>query len=70
MTTDRRIVCFPYQFSSNVPMTFVWPDSYPSKTPRGTVSPLVTELRDVFPTMLDAAGATDRFSSINSTAST
>jgi arylsulfatase len=50
---------FPYQFSANVPMTFVWPESYPSKTPRGTVSPLVTELRDVFPTMLDAAGAMD-----------
>ena len=40
-------------------MTFVWPEGFPSKTPRGTVSPLVTELRDVFPTMLDAAGAMD-----------
>jgi hypothetical protein len=51
---------FPYQFSANVPMLFRWPESYPSKTPRGTViTDLVTELRDVFPTMLDAAGAMD-----------
>jgi hypothetical protein len=49
---------FPYQFSANVPMLFRWPASFgPTKTPRGTViTDLVTELRDVFPTMLDAAG--------------
>ena len=40
---------FPYQFSANVPMIFRWPDSYAARTPRGSVSPLVTELRDVFP---------------------
>ena len=52
---------FPYQFSANVPLIFRWPESYgPTKTPRGTViTELVTELRDVFPTMLDAAGAMD-----------
>eukprot|EP01052_Picozoa_sp_SAG31_P003566 SAG31_NODE_138_length_22877_cov_29.540917_23_plen_628_part_00 len=49
---------FPYQFSANVPFTFVWPESYPAVTPRGTVdTKLVVELRDVLPTMLDAAGA-------------
>lgn len=39
-------------------MLFRWPASYGvAKTPRGTViTDLVTELRDVFPTMLDAAG--------------
>lgn len=53
---------FPYQFSASVPFLFRWPESYsgPSKTPRGTVvTDLVTELRDVFPTMLDAAGGLD-----------
>jgi len=53
---------FPYQFSSSVPFMFRWPESYtgPTKTPRGTVvTDLVTELRDVFPTMLDAAGGLD-----------
>ena len=49
---------FPYQFSSNVPLLMRWPEAFgPTATPRGTViSELVTELRDVFPTMLDAAG--------------
>ena len=49
---------FPYQFSANVPLLFRWPESHDSTSVRGTVvSELVTELRDVFPTFLDAAGA-------------
>ena len=49
---------FPYQFSANVPFLFRWPASHgPTKMQRGTVSSeLVVELRDVFPTLLDAAG--------------
>ena len=48
---------FPYQFSANVPFLLRWPASHRGATiPRGTVSPLVVELRDVFPTLLDAAG--------------
>ena len=53
---------FPYQFSANVPLILRWPESYEyaAKTPRGTViTELVTELRDIFPTMLHAAGAMD-----------
>jgi arylsulfatase len=51
---------FPYEFSSHVPLLFRWPEKYQSSTimKRGHVeTELVTELRDVFPTMLDAAGA-------------
>lgn len=51
---------FPYEFSAHVPLLFRWPEKYqPTATmKRGHVeTELVTELRDVFPTMLDAAGA-------------
>ena len=57
---------FPYEFSAHVPLLFRWPASaekdlgFPIAMKRGHVETnLVTELRDVFPTMLDAAGATD-----------
>jgi arylsulfatase len=51
---------FPYEFSAHVPLLFRWPEKYQPATvmKRGHVeNELVTELRDVFPTMLDAAGA-------------
>lgn len=47
---------YPYEFSSHVPMIFRWPTNYPSKLPRNSTSNLVTEIRDIFPTMLDIAG--------------
>lgn len=52
---------FPYEFSSHIPMIFKWPAAWDSSATiaKGSTLPHVTELRDVFPTMLDAAGATD-----------
>jgi len=49
---------YPYEFSSHVPMIFRWPASYNSNLPRNSTSNLVTEIRDIFPTMLDIAGIT------------
>ena len=49
-----------YEFSSHVPLLFRWPANFQKDTvmKRGHVeTTLVTELRDVFPTFLDAAGA-------------
>lgn len=50
---------FPYEFSSHVPLIVKWPSSLDTEItiPRGSTLSHVTELRDVFPTMLDAAGA-------------
>eukprot|EP01061_Rhynchopus_euleeides_P042765 TRINITY_DN745_c0_g3_i1.p1 TRINITY_DN745_c0_g3~~TRINITY_DN745_c0_g3_i1.p1 ORF type:complete len:522 (+),score=145.15 TRINITY_DN745_c0_g3_i1:87-1652(+) len=48
---------YPYEFSAHVPMMLRWPESLGlSEDLRGVVSDAVSELRDVFPTMLDAAG--------------
>lgn len=55
---------YPYEFSAHVPMLMRWPESWaraqrsPLKMPRGSVipPPLVTELRDVFHTLIDVAG--------------
>jgi len=54
---------YPYEFSAHVPMLLRWPESWAvaQSTPiiaRGTkiLPPIVTELRDVFHTMIDAAG--------------
>eukprot|EP00041_Stephanoeca_diplocostata_P024170 m.605606 g.605606 ORF g.605606 m.605606 type:complete len:717 (+) comp22466_c0_seq1:74-2224(+) len=54
---------FPYEFSSHVPMLVRWPDSEVTKRSitlaRGTmITDLVTELRDVLHTVVDAAQAT------------
>tara|TARA_B110001452_G_scaffold198806_1_gene168763 strand:+ start:229 stop:1968 length:1740 start_codon:yes stop_codon:yes gene_type:complete len=57
---------YPYEFSAHVPMLLRWPEEWAAQQPasarvalaRGAVlrPPLVTELRDVFHTLLDAAG--------------
>eukprot|EP01051_Picozoa_sp_SAG22_P010660 SAG22_NODE_970_length_6231_cov_2.345890_5_plen_320_part_00 len=53
---------YPYEFSAHVPMLLRWPAAYAAEAgvtiPRGTVlgAPVVTELRDVLHTVLDAAG--------------
>lgn len=55
---------YPYEFSSHVPMLLRWPKSYEQQTNvrRGTVikPPVVTELRDVFHTIVDIARLTDQ----------
>ena len=51
---------FPYEFSAHVPFLLRWPDmaSRAAQWKRGiTVTDRVVELRDIFPTFLDAAGA-------------
>ena len=53
---------YPYEFSAHVPMLLRWPDAYAQRravrVSRGAVlePPIVTELRDVFHTIVDAAG--------------
>jgi len=47
---------FPYEGSVNVPMIVRWPASLGLKAKRGQVREELVELRDVFPTFLDAAG--------------
>jgi len=46
---------FPYEGSVNVPMIVRWPASLDLKAKRGQVREELAELRDVFPTFLDAA---------------
>ena len=51
---------YPYEFSAHVPMLVRWPESAARSVaiPRGTViRSLVSELRDVFHTAVDVAGA-------------
>lgn len=55
---------FPYEFASHVPFMIRWPegttDSRASSWVRGSViGQHVVELRDIFPTFLDAAGSLD-----------
>jgi arylsulfatase A-like enzyme len=47
---------FPYEGSVNIPMIVRWPASLGLKVKRGQVRQDLAELRDVFPTFLDAAG--------------
>ena len=53
---------YPYEFSAHVPMLLRWPEAWAATRrvtlPRGAVlePPIVTELRDVFHTLVDAAG--------------
>ncbi|HSA08958.1 MAG TPA: arylsulfatase [Candidatus Paceibacterota bacterium] len=47
---------FPYEGSVNVPMIVRWPASLGLDARRGQVRQELVELRDVFPTFLDAAG--------------
>jgi arylsulfatase len=48
--------CYPWELSAHVPGFITWPSSVQAAMPRGSVSPLLGELRDVFPTVLDIAG--------------
>lgn len=55
---------YPYEFSAHVPMLLRWPESWAATQPAGSIvargsilePPVVTELRDVLHTMVDAAG--------------
>jgi len=48
---------FAYESSAHVPGFIVWPKSAePVSIQRGSSTDLVTEIRDVFPTMLDISG--------------
>lgn len=53
---------YPYYGSASIPMLLMWPSTMDAPNggsvaaPRGSVLDEVTELRDIFPTFLDAAG--------------
>ena len=48
---------YPWELSAHVPGLIAWPSSVQAALPRGSTSPLLGELRDIFPTVLDIAGA-------------
>ena len=48
--------CYGYEITSHVPGIIAWPQTVKAATPRGSVTPLLAEMRDVFPTVLDIAG--------------
>jgi len=56
---------YPYEFTAHVPMLLRWPDTWLMQQPAGSivdrgtrlVPPVVTEIRDVFHTIVDAGGA-------------
>jgi choline-sulfatase len=48
--------CRPYEGSTRIPMIVRWPASLSLKAKRGQISTELVELRDVFPTFLDASG--------------
>jgi len=48
---------YAYESSANIPMILRWPKSLAMDQQRGRTLPQPTELRDVLPTFLDAAGA-------------
>jgi len=48
---------YPYEIVANVPGMIVWPAPVAARMPRGAASPLLAELRDILPTLLDLAGA-------------
>ena len=48
---------YPYEGSAHVPLILSWPEGFPGATiPRGSITDVVAELRDLFPTFLSAAG--------------
>lgn len=57
--------CYPYELSSHVPGFIVWPESVQSVIPRGSSTTLLSELRDIFPTLLDIAGHNDLGANLN-----
>ena len=48
--------CRPYEGSTRIPMIVRWPSALGLKAKRGQISTALVELRDVFPTFLDASG--------------
>ncbi len=48
--------CRPYEGSVNIPMIMRWPENLKVSAKRGIYSNELVELRDIFPTFLDAAG--------------
>ncbi|MBI2688139.1 MAG: arylsulfatase [Acidobacteria bacterium] len=58
MTGDHNLwrKSYAYEASAHIPMAMRWPKGLVS-TPRGQVVDKPVELRDIFPTFLDAAGA-------------
>jgi arylsulfatase len=48
---------YPYEGSARVPFVVRWPAGMAAEVPRGATLGHLVELRDVLPTMLDAAGA-------------
>ena len=47
---------YPYESSAGIPMLLQWPEGYPAAVERGSVLEQPVEIRDVFPTFMDAAG--------------
>lgn len=48
--------CRPYEGSARIPMIIRWPETLHLKSERGKIRTELVELRDIFPTFLDAAG--------------
>ena len=48
---------YPYEGSARIPCVVKWPAGTPAKVKRGVTLDSLVELRDILPTMLDAAGA-------------
>ena len=47
---------FPFELSARVPGIIAWPRGASAAVPPGSSTPLLAELRDIFPTVLDLAG--------------
>ena len=48
--------CRPYEGSARIPMIIRWPENLNLEAERGQIRNELVELRDIFPTFLDAAG--------------
>ena len=48
---------YPYEGSTRIPLVMKWPKDMKADSPRGRKLEDVVELRDILPTLLDAAGA-------------
>ena len=57
--------CYPYELSAHVPGIISWPAGVAAALPRGSATPLLAELRDIFPTVLDIAGRRDLARALN-----
>lgn len=47
---------YAYEGSARIPMIIAWPKGFPAKIAPGSESDRLVELRDILPTLLDAAG--------------